>query len=248
MAITKPTTLPCRYWSNHGTSPRIQRRTESVHLGPPTGSASNGSQGAPQSNPTPVQRDIERNLQSAVDRITTEVGYVNLVIANSGSIGPPACYNPAASLSEPRQTLFTNFSMDEMNYTLHLNITAAFFTMTAFLGLLDAGTRNALQGVFGKPVREGSDVPSTQSQVSFTTSISAFSQHYSSLPPYLASKVAIMQVAKQASTQLTRSGIRVNVIAPGSIFTVYPSNLASVLTQDRNPEEETFRQPEVYPR
>lgn len=167
---------------------------------------------------TPHQCDVtsKEDLQSAVDRITTEIGYVNLVIANSGSIGPPARYNPAASLSELRQTLFTDFSMDEMNDTLHLNITAAFLTMTAFLELLDAGNRNALQGGFGKPIREGSNVPSIQSQVIFTTSISAFSRHHSSSPPYLTSKVAIMQLAKQASTQLARFGIRVNALAPGS--------------------------------
>ncbi|KAL4939902.1 hypothetical protein BDV06DRAFT_230751 [Aspergillus oleicola] len=176
------------------------------------------------------------NLQSVVDRITTEVGYVNLVIANAGDIGPPVRFNPTASLSELREALFTNFSMDEMNNTLHLNITAAFFTMTAFLELLDAGNKKALHGgsTFGKPIKEGSDVPSSQSQVIFTTSISAFSRHWSSSPPYLTSKVAIMQVTKHASTQLARFGIRVNAIAPG----IYPSELALVLTQNRTPETE----------
>ncbi|KNG89183.1 hypothetical protein ANOM_002548 [Aspergillus nomiae NRRL 13137] len=193
----------------------------------------------------PQQCDVtsKEDLQSAVDRITAEVGYVNLVVANSGSIGPLARYNPAASLSELRQTLFTDFSMDEMNDTLNLNITAAFFTMTAFLELLDAGNRNALQGGFGKPITEGSGVPSIQSQVIFTSSISAFSRHHSSSPPYLASKAAIMQVAKHASTQLARFGIRVNALAPG----VYPSQLASVLTQDRKPEEETLDDPRFIP-
>ena len=58
-----------------------------------------------------------------------------------------------------------------MNDALARNITAAFFTMTAFLELLDAGTQKALQGGFGKPAREGTDVPSIQSQTMFTTSV-----------------------------------------------------------------------------
>jgi NAD(P)-dependent dehydrogenase (short-subunit alcohol dehydrogenase family) len=165
----------------------------------------------------PLKCDVtsKEDLQAAVDHITTEVGYVNLVVVNSGSIGPPVRFDPAHSLPELRKALFTDFSMEGMNETLHLNVTAAFFTMTAFLELLDAGNRNALEGGFGRPIRAGSDVPTIQSQVIFTTSISAFSRHWSSSPPYLTSKVAIMQVTKHASTQLARFGIRVNAIAPG---------------------------------
>lgn len=117
-------------------------------------------------------------LQLAVDRIAKEVGYVNLVVANSGSIGPPVRFNPNHSVSETREALFTKFSMDEMNDTLNLNITAAFCTMSAFLELLDAGNQDALKGGFGKPIKEGSQVPAIQSQVIFTTSVSAFSRHW----------------------------------------------------------------------
>ena len=168
-------------------------------------------------NLTPLQCDVtsKEDLQAVVDHITAEIGYVNLVVANSGSIGPPVRFNPTHSIPELRKTLFTDFSMEGMNEALHLNITAAFFTMTAFLELLDAGNKNALKGGFGKPINEGSDVPIIQSQVIFTTSISAFSRHWSSSPPYLTSKVAIMQVTKHASTQLAKFGIRVNAIAPG---------------------------------
>ncbi|SPO01545.1 related to gluconate 5-dehydrogenase [Cephalotrichum gorgonifer] len=173
------------------------------------------------------------------------IGYVNLVVANSGTIGPPVRFNPSHSVPELRDTLFENFSMEEMTQTLHLNVTAAFFTMTAFLELLDAGNKNAITGGFGEPLGEevGSGVQSIQSQVIFTTSISAFSRHWSSSPPYLTSKVAIMQVTKHASTQLARFGIRVNAIAPG----IYPSELASVLISTRKPEEETIDDPRFIP-
>jgi NAD(P)-dependent dehydrogenase (short-subunit alcohol dehydrogenase family) len=168
-------------------------------------------------NIVPIQGDVtsKADLQAAVDKITQEVGYVNLVIANSGSIGPAVRFNPNSSIKELRETLFTNFKPEEMTDTLNLNVTAAFFTMTAFIELLDAGNKKALSGGFGKPA-EGSSVPLIQSQVIFTTSVSAFSRHWSSSPPYLTSKVAIMQVAKHASTQLAPHGIRVNALAPGS--------------------------------
>ncbi|KAF2796485.1 short-chain dehydrogenase [Melanomma pulvis-pyrius CBS 109.77] len=186
---------------------------------------------------SPLQCDVtsKSDLQAAVDYITADIGYVNLVVANSGIIGPAVRFNPTHSIPQLRDTLFKNFSMEDMTEALHLNVTAAFFTMTAFLELLDAGNKNALSGGFGKPIHEGSDVPVIQSQVIFTTSVSAFSRHWSSSPPYLTSKVAIMQVTKHASTQLARFGIRVNAIAPG----LYPSDLASVLTANRKPEEES---------
>lgn len=174
----------------------------------------------------PLQCDVTKkeDLQSVVDRIASDIGYVNLVVANSGSIGPPVRFNPAFSLEETHKTMFTDFSMEDMNDVLSLNVTGAFFTMTAFLPLLDAGNKNAVKGGFGKPIKEGSDVPSIQSQVIFTTSISAFSRHEASSPPYLTSKVAIMQVAKYASTQFARFGIRVNAIAPGSKYNIgHPS-------------------------
>ncbi|KAK7432167.1 hypothetical protein QQZ08_001112 [Neonectria magnoliae] len=163
----------------------------------------------------PLQCDVtsKENLQAAVSRITDEVGYVNLVVANSGSIGPPARFNPSSSLAELRETLFTNFSMDAMNEVLNLNVTAAFFSMTAFLEPLNAGNKNALKGGFAKPINEGSHVLL-----------------------FRVSKVVIIQVTKHASTQLARFGIRMNAIALG----VYPSTLSSILMGNRKPEEESI--------
>ncbi|KAH8424865.1 SDR family NAD(P)-dependent oxidoreductase [Aspergillus melleus] len=199
---------------------------------------------------TPIQADVtsKSDLQAAVEKITLETGYVNLVIANSGTIGPVVRFSPSPSttVSELRDTLFTGFNPQDMTDTLNVNVTAAFFTMTAFLELLDAGNKKAQEaGGFGGPVLgpAHAPVPTVQSQIIFTTSVSAFSRHWSSSPPYLAGKVAVMQVAKHASTQLARFGIRVNAIAPG----VYPSELASSLIGNRKPEEETFEDPRFIP-
>ncbi|KAK8135356.1 short chain dehydrogenase [Apiospora sp. TS-2023a] len=189
----------------------------------------------------PLQCDVtsKQALQAAFDLIEHDAGLPS---------GRAVRFDPAApSVSELRATLFADFATEDMNDTLRLNVTAAFFTMTAFLELLDAGNANALKGGggWGKPLAQGGggDVPAIQSQVVFTTSISAFSRHWSSSPPYLTSKVAIMQVTKHASTQLAKFGIRVNAIAPG----LYPSDLASVLIDNRNPAEESFEDPRFIP-
>ncbi|KAK1147897.1 hypothetical protein N8T08_000412 [Aspergillus melleus] len=182
---------------------------------------------------TPIQADVtsKSDLQAAVEKITLETGYVNLVIANSGTIGPVVRFNPSPSttVSDLRDTLFTGFNPLDMTDTLHVNVTAAFFTMTAFLELLDAGNKKAQEaGGFGGPVLgpAHAPVPTVQSQVIFTTSVSAFSRHWSSSPPYLASKVAVMQIAKYA---------------------IYPSELASSLIGNRKPEEEAFEDPRFIP-
>ncbi len=157
----------------------------------------------------------KESLQAAADAIAKESGYVNLVIANSGVIGPEARFHPDLSVSELKQRLFDNVSMDDFTQTMHINVTGAYFTMLAFLELLDAGNKNAVKGGFGAPLTEDSHVPSIQSQVLFTSSISAYSRAWLSAPAYSGSKAAIEHLTKHASTNLAQHGIRVNAMAPG---------------------------------
>lgn len=174
---------------------------------------------------SPIQCDVtsKEALQSAVDQITAECGYINLLVPNSGVMGPKLRYSPTQSISELRQSLFTDGDMAGMTEVMHVNVTATFFTMTAFLELLDVGNKNALKGGFGKPIKAGSDIPAIQSQVIFISSISAHSRHWLCSPPYFSSKAALTQIAKHASTQLVRFGIRVNAMAPGCKYHILPS-------------------------
>ncbi|KAH8162737.1 hypothetical protein CIB48_g5510 [Xylaria polymorpha] len=169
---------------------------------------------------SPLVCDVgsKESLQAAVDIITKDVGYVNLVIANSGIIGPEARFHPDLSLSELRQRLFNDVSMENFTHTLHINVTGAYFTMLAFLELLDAGNKNSLKGGFGAPLAGGSEVPAIQSQVLFTSSISAYSRAWMSAPAYSASKSAIAHLTKHASTNLAPHSIRANAMAPGCGF------------------------------
>lgn len=166
---------------------------------------------------TPLICDVtsKPSLQDAVDTITKEIGYVNLVIANSGALGPMNSYNTKIAIQDLRRNLFDEVSMESFTDSLHLNLTGAYFTMLAFLELLDAGNKHAIEGGFGAPLKAGSQVPSIQSQVIFIGSIGSFSRYSFTPPAYMGSKAAIIQLAKQAATNLTPYQIRVNTLAPG---------------------------------
>jgi NAD(P)-dependent dehydrogenase (short-subunit alcohol dehydrogenase family) len=193
----------------------------------------------------PIQCDVtvHASLQAAVDQITSETGHINLLIANSGVGGPSAGWNPSLPVSEVRANLFSQANMDNTTSSLNVNVTGAFFTIVAFLELLDAGNKAALAGGFGRPIVEGSDVPAVQSQVITTSSMAAFSRMYLSTPAYAAGKAAIMHLTKHASSNLAAYGIRANALAPG----LFPSELASAMIGTRDPSKESPDDPRFLP-
>lgn len=193
----------------------------------------------------PIQCDVtsHASLQSAVDQITSETGHINLLIANSGVGGPVGGWNPALPVSEVRAKLFSQANMDGMTSTLNVNVTGAFFTIVAFLELLDEGNKQALKGGFGQPIVEGSDVPAVQSQVIVTGSMAAFSRMPMSSPAYAAGKAAITHLTKQASSNLAGYGIRANALALG----LFPSELASGMIGNRDPSKESADDPRFIP-
>ncbi|KAK3939604.1 gluconate 5-dehydrogenase [Diplogelasinospora grovesii] len=197
----------------------------------------------------PVQCDVtsKSSLQSVVDGITTQSGHVNLLIANSGVAGPSNKWDPTLSVSEVRKKLFDEGSMEDFTQALHVNVTGAYFTIVAFLELLDAGNQKALSGGLGGVItgKDGqrSDVPAVQSQVIVTSSISAYSRMKVSTPAYAASKAAVLHLTKQAATNMAKYGIRANALAPG----LFPSELAAGLIGSRDPAQETYENPMFIP-
>ena len=141
------------------------------------------------------------DLSAAVDHIASKTGYVNLVVANSGITGPTLrTLDKNASLTEFRDHLW-NWDMDEFNQTFALNTTAAFFTVVAFLELLDKGNKagNLEQ----------------KSQVICISSAGAFNRVPMAGYAYAGSKSAAVHIMKQLATNLVPYDIRSNVIAPG---------------------------------
>ncbi|KAI1360294.1 short chain dehydrogenase [Xylaria arbuscula] len=187
----------------------------------------------------PIVCDVtsKASLQNAVDIITQDTGYVNLVVANAGIFGPAASFDRNLSVSELREKLFAGVDMHDFTETMHVNVTGAYFSILAFLELLDKGNQNAVKGGgggFGKPLREGSGVPRVQSQVIVTSSLGAYSREKASAPSYAASKAAIAQLAQHAATNLAPYQIRVNTLAPGW----FDSEMAGAVIASRDPETE----------
>ncbi|KAM7197120.1 hypothetical protein V8F33_005779 [Rhypophila sp. PSN 637] len=198
------------------------------------------------------------SLTEVVAKITRDIGYVNLVIANAGALGSKKRWdtqNGKTPISKLKDELFDSNDMSQMDEAFSINATGAFFSMVAFLELLDEGNKRAVKAgaakngdakgeiVFGRPIKEGGKTPSIQSQIIVTSSISAFSRMGASSPAYLGSKAAIMQLAKQACTALAPYGIRVNTLAPG----IFPSDLASGIMANRDPESEGPENPAWIP-
>ncbi|KAE8308396.1 hypothetical protein BDV41DRAFT_568262 [Aspergillus transmontanensis] len=115
-------------------------------------------------------------LKAAVAHIEAETGYINLLIANSGSVPP------GSSITELQETLY-NIPMQDFTNTFHVNGTAVFYTTFAFLGLLDAGNRNG-------------SYCNGRSQVIATSSIASFNRHISAGFAYSTSKAATTMMMK----------------------------------------------------
>ncbi|RYN71953.1 hypothetical protein AA0117_g9119 [Alternaria alternata] len=169
-----------------------------------------------------LQTDVtsKSDLSAAVDHIASKSGYVNLVVANSGITGPTLKgLEKGASLAEFRSHLW-NWDMNDFTQTFALNTTAAFFTVVAFLELLDKGNKagNVEQ----------------KSQVICISSAGAFNRVPMAGYAYAGSKAAAVHIMKALATTLVPYDIRSNVLAPG----LYPSEMtAGMLTQDKWPRD-----------
>lgn len=158
------------------------------------------------------------DLERIAAQVTSEVGYVNLLVCNAGITGPS--FGPGVSVQAGSETSIADlqrdlFAVDPAAFaqTFNVNVGGVFFSIAAFLPLLDAGNKTTKSGIEQK------------SQVVVTSSVGGFNRvpvaHYA----YGASKAAVTHMAKQFATTFAGYGIRFNVIAPGrecSSFLTYP--------------------------
>jgi NAD(P)-dependent dehydrogenase (short-subunit alcohol dehydrogenase family) len=162
-------------------------------------------------NIIPLQGDVtsKSSLEDIAAHIATETGYVNLVIANSGIMGPN--YNKLVSGEDGQQIpniqevqkILWGPPMEQLADVYNVNVIGVYYTAVAFLDLLDKGNRRG-------------NVQQT-SQVLVTSSIGAF---YRAWPQagmaYTTSKAAVTHLTKSLASYLIQYRIRVNAIAPGS--------------------------------
>ncbi|KAF2173410.1 hypothetical protein M409DRAFT_61834 [Zasmidium cellare ATCC 36951] len=167
----------------------------------------------------PIKADVsdKSSLQAAVDRIEKEVGYINLLVNNSGTLGRrhnvlprPASFQPLdskwtqsadghdfSSLDQVRDFLWKD-EVEDWDKILRVNVSGIWFTSVAFLGLLGKGNEK------GNVVQK--------SQIVTVGSIGAFIRMQR--PTIL---------AKMLATNFVQWGIRSNVIAPG----IFPSEMSA---------------------
>jgi len=161
----------------------------------------------------PMRGDItsQSDLGAISSQIRSEVGYINVLIANAGMTGPMLKdLKPRHTLSDFVEHAW-NTPMHEFSETYTLNCTALYYTVLAFLELLDEGNKSRYQG--GK------------SQVIATASTASFLRDPRAGYAYLSSKAAVISLIKCFATFCVPWGIRFNAFAAG----LFPSELAGPL-------------------
>lgn len=167
----------------------------------------NASKSVSTNNIIPLVGDVtsKEALSSIVSHISSELGYINLLVANSGILGPQAAQKiTSESTVADFQKAWGESSFEEFADTFKLNTVAAWYTITAFLGLLDAGNKKG-------NVEQ-------KSQVIATSSIGGFNRNVPGGFAYGQSKAATTHMMKQLATALAPLGIRSNTLAPGCKF------------------------------
>ena len=136
--------------------------------------------------------------------IRDEVGYINLLIANAGVTGPMLeSLKKNYTLKDFVEHAWAT-PMEDFTSTYHTNCTALYYTVLAFLELLDEGNT---RGNYMK------------SQVIATASTASFLRHPRAGYAYLSSKAGVISMIKALSTFCVPWGIRFNAIAAGRQYT-----------------------------
>ncbi|KAI8959189.1 NAD(P)-binding protein [Daldinia sp. FL1419] len=160
-----------------------------------------------------IQGDVcnKADLERAVAEVKSAVGYVNVVIANSGVAGPTMKGLPAnPSISDFRNHVF-GWDQAAFTNTYAVNNTGVFFTIAAFLELLDEANK---RGNWKQ-----------RSQVIATSSIGAYNRVPAAGYAYGSTKAGVIHMMKQLATGLVPYNIRSNILAPG----FYPSEMTEPL-------------------
>jgi len=155
----------------------------------------------------------KKSLQSVIDKISGEApDGIHLLVNNAGVAGEDSREGyEDLDKKDPNaisQQLWKS-EVSDWDHTLRTNVTAQYFTATAFLPLLAKAKQNT-KGYASQIINV-----SSISGVMKTASGGQFA--------YAASKAATFQMTKVLAAELADTGIRVNQIAPG----VFPSEMTA---------------------
>ena len=165
----------------------------------------------------------KESIMSVKKTIEEQEGKLHVLVNNAGIVGPVSNFFNKTSSPEHAspgtlgQALFDNESFEAWENVYRTNTFSIFFTTTAFLGLLDKGSK---------------DVESWSSVVINTTSISGLMKLSQDHFAYNTAKGAASHLTKMLATELAlkKVPVRVNAVAPG----VYASEMT---WDDIKPEE-----------
>lgn len=135
----------------------------------------------------------KEDLTRIVEHITKEDGFINAFIANSGISGPTMQGMPKEPSLQQYQEFLWKTDPTYFSDTFQVNTVAVWFSVVAFLGLLDAGNK---KGNVEQP-----------SQVIATTSIGSFNRIPLAGFAYSASKAGATFMMKQFATALVPYGV-----------------------------------------
>lgn len=149
-------------------------------------------------------------LENICSQIEAKEKYLSLLIAAAGVPGPKA---PPESddASELKQQLWSKESPEDWNETYNSDVTSVYFTTVAFLPLLAAAPKEHTSSVI------------------VISSMSGLMRHAQGHFAYNAAKGATAHLSKLMSREFSRTGVRVNSIAPG----YFPSEM-TMKTSDEN--------------
>ena len=148
------------------------------------------------SNVIPLQCDVTspEQLQEAAAIVEKEVGYLNLLVCNSGIGGPQV--KPTTPETTLEEWVAENLKHDYNSYleTFSVNSASVWYTSMTFLSLLDRGNKKG-------------NIEQT-SQVIITSSIASFNKKAPGGWVYGQSKAAATHAAKQLAVALPQWNIR----------------------------------------
>lgn len=136
----------------------------------------------------PITGDVsdKESLAKVAEQVRKEQGYVNVLFANAGIIGPKVADLLPKTDKKPTlkqiQEAMLKPPMEDFTQAAHVNNTAVFYTAMAFLDLLDEGNKKG-------------NVPQ-RSQILVTSSIAGFSRSVAAGFSYSTSKAAVTHLVK----------------------------------------------------
>lgn len=96
----------------------------------------------------PLQGDVtsQSSLKAMAARVASESGHINLLICNSGMMGPNTPVQPSEVGAEEFASKAMDSDMEWFSQTHAVNVTSVLWSAYAFLPLLEKGTRSQWLG------------------------------------------------------------------------------------------------------